>query len=368
MLTTTMSNLKVICSSIFLLILAIGCSDNTTPPTDSDNFDRNLMLTHWADNIIILAYSEYKTKSEEMHEAVSAFVESPEESTLTTVRQKWLDAYIAYQKVGMYQVGPDQENNVINLTNIYPADTEMIDDHAENNDFNLNLPSTFAAQGYPAMEYLLYGKTDDEVLAFYTDNENHCNHLLSLSQTLSSKSTNMYEGWVTEYREIFINLDGSSATASVNNIANKYVEYFERHLRANKVGIPSGVFSLDPLPTKVEGRYADGISKILFLTSLNSFQNFFNGQFDANDTTGKGFYEYLTYLDKQSIADDINNQLNSAREFADMVLDDFEEQVSTDNTKMLGLYDELQKSVVLLKVDMMQALNIKVAYVDADGD
>jgi hypothetical protein len=35
---------------------------------------------------------------------------------------------------------------------------------------------------------------------------------------------------------------------------------------------------------------------------------------------------------------------------------------------MLQTYDELQKNVILLKVDMLQALNINVDYVDADGD
>ena len=35
---------------------------------------------------------------------------------------------------------------------------------------------------------------------------------------------------------------------------------------------------------------------------------------------------------------------------------------------MLQTYDELQKNVVNMKVDMLQALNIRVDYVDADGD
>ncbi len=39
-----------------------------------------------------------------------------------------------------------------------------------------------------------------------------------------------------------------------------------------------------------------------------------------------------------------------------------------DNVQMLTLYDEMQRLVVLLKVDMLQALSINVDYVDADGD
>jgi hypothetical protein len=35
---------------------------------------------------------------------------------------------------------------------------------------------------------------------------------------------------------------------------------------------------------------------------------------------------------------------------------------------MLGAYDELQRNVILMKVDMLQALSIDVDYIDADGD
>jgi hypothetical protein len=35
---------------------------------------------------------------------------------------------------------------------------------------------------------------------------------------------------------------------------------------------------------------------------------------------------------------------------------------------MLETYDELQRNVILMKVDMLQALSIDINYVDADGD
>ncbi len=35
---------------------------------------------------------------------------------------------------------------------------------------------------------------------------------------------------------------------------------------------------------------------------------------------------------------------------------------------MLASYDELQRLVVLFKVDMVQAFDVTIDYVDADGD
>jgi hypothetical protein len=43
-------------------------------------------------------------------------------------------------------------------------------------------------------------------------------------------------------------------------------------------------------------------------------------------------------------------------------------QVVENNLSMLSTYDVIQANVVLLKVDMLQKLNINVDYADADGD
>ena len=48
--------------------------------------------------------------------------------------------------------------------------------------------------------------------------------------------------------------------------------------------------------------------------------------------------------------------------------DDFTLQLDENKLKMLEVYDKIQAAVVLMKVDMLQALNINVDYVDADGD
>ena len=64
----------------------------------------------------------------------------------------------------------------------------------------------------------------------------------------------------------------------------------------------------------------------------------------------------------------INQQFELSRNKAENLNSSFADQVEIDNSLMLQTYDELQKNVILLKVDMLQALNINVDYVDADGD
>ena len=55
-------------------------------------------------------------------------------------------------------------------------------------------------------------------------------------------------------------------------------------------------------------------------------------------------------------------------QISDFLKENFVDQVNENNIEMLKTYDVIQAGVVMLKVDMLQKLNISVDYVDADGD
>jgi hypothetical protein len=151
-------------------------------------------------------------------------------------------------------------------------------------------------------------------------------------------------------------------------LINDYIYYYEKGLRANKFGIPSGVFSATPLPEKVEGRYNSTVSKELALTAVMAVQNLFEGKHYKASTTGVSLKSYLIKLDRTDIATSTTSQFNIATAQIETLADSFATQIDTDNIAMTKAYDELQKAVRLLKLDMLQAFNISVDYVDADGD
>ena len=64
----------------------------------------------------------------------------------------------------------------------------------------------------------------------------------------------------------------------------------------------------------------------------------------------------------------IIDQFESAKTSINNLNDDFTIQLENNKLDMLITYDVIQVAVVLLKVDMLQALNINVDYIDADGD
>ena len=176
--------------------------------------------------------------------------------------------------------------------------------------------------------------------------------------------------WDTGYRNDFISRSGNTATSGVNETVNDYINYYERGLRSLKFGIPAGVFSNTPLPEKVEGYYSKIYSKELAAEALNAVQAFFIGEAYNTTVTGPSLKAYLEYLNKADISSSIITQYDQARTQIQVLNPNFNQQIQDDNNKMTQVYDALQVGVVLLKVDMIQAMqiNIDTGYEDNDGD
>ena len=360
---------------LIFVLTSLSCGDNGNagPEEPINNFDRKAMLIDFADGIIIPAYNEYVQKLEILNNFAQSFVQDPTVENLEALRGYWLDAYKSWQYVSMFDIGKAEEISLRNFTNIFPTNPTEIEENIISGIYNLELPSKYDEQGFPALDYLLYGigENSESIVSKYLE-PSKAKYLTDLTDKLEVMAASVLNDWNDEYRESFIVNDGISATSSVNKLVNDYLLYYEKYLRAGKIGIPAGVFSGDPLSEKVEGYYAEDISKILFLTGLDACKRFFNGKNFNTDSIGSGFKSYLDYLNTIKEGADlsqlINDQFDATQQTASQLDDNFVMQIQFDNSKMLATYDELQKNVILLKVDMLQALNIKIDFVDSDGD
>jgi len=368
--------MKGILTSIFAIALIFAfqsCGDKEpTEGEQTDNFDRAALLVDISDNVIIPGYQAYVSELSELDQSVRDFVNSPTTDALFQLKIDYRAAYMNWQRVSMFEIGKAEEINFRNNTNIFPTNVAEITNNISTGSYNLELPSKIDEQGFPAIDYLLFGtgETEIDVVLYFANNENAKQYLLDLSTRLVTMTNLVLEDWENGYKETFVSNDGSSATSSLNKIVNDYLFYYEKFLRAGKIGIPAGVFSGSPLPTKVEGLYSEYNSKFLFLAGLDGAREFFIGRSSYSDSTGESLKSYLDYLDQNgnNLSEKILTQFDNILVKANALNDNLRMQVEQDNVKMLETYDELQKNVILLKVDMLQALNIKVDFVDADGD
>lgn len=369
--------MKKITLSLFVILIFWSCTDSGPSGPDVDDFDRQAILVNWADNLIIPALTNFAGLTDELNLSANTFTDNPTQQNLNDLRDKWLESYKAWQHVSMFEMGEAMQLRYRDNLNIYPTDTDEIRENIEEGSYNLELPSLNNSQGFPALDYLLFGlsDSDEELLLYYTTHEHsdaYKTYVLDLTNRIDTLTETVLENWTSGFRDEFVSNSGNGANSSLDMMVNDYILYYEKALRAGKIGIPAGVFSGSPLSSHVEGLYSGEFSKTLFMESLNAVQNFFNGTHFGSSETGESLQSYLDFLetmkDGQSLASMINNQFNIAREEAQGLDENFSEQVESDNNKMLSTYDELQRNVVFMKVDMLQALNINVDYVDSDGD
>ncbi len=364
---------------VLTLLFIFSCSkdDGENGDGNTASFDREALLINWADNIIIPSYENFSGTADNLQEETEKFTSDPTSANLIALRNAYAQSYIQFQTISVYAVGKAESLNFRNRLNTYPTDASGIDAKISSGQFNLNLPSAFDEQGFPALDYLINGlaETDEEILAFYSANANkevYKDYLIAVSESISSLTGEVLLDWKSGYRDTFVSNTSSSRTGSVDRFTNEYVKYYEKFLRSGKIGIPSGIFTGNPVPGNVEAFYSSSLSRDLYLKALETVQNIFIGKHFNGNQTGLSFRQYLDYQNAikggADLSNLINSQFNVIKTQASSLDKDFVQQVKSNNNVMLQAFDELQKNVVLLKVDMMQALSISVDYVDSDGD
>lgn len=360
---------------IFILssILFISCGPSSTDEPNVENTtNRKEILKHWANNIIIPAYKDFSSQTRSLDVTIKQFTEDPNSATLNIARETFKKTYISWQKSAFFEVGPAKNVNLRLFANNYPANPEQIKDLALQSDYKLNLATNAPKQGLPAIDYLLngVGNNDTETIAFYTTNENSAkykSYLKAISKRLSDLSNKVHKDW-SSYKDSFIKNDGSSSSASLDNMANEYLLYYEKYMRNGKLRFPVGYTTVTPLPKNTEAYYTPTLGKILLKTSVTAMQDFFNGKSYGQNTEGPGFASYLKEVKKEGVTKKINDKYNKAKTAIDALGDNLADEMVNNRTAVLTVHDIIQSNVVNLKVDMMQALNISVAYFDGDGD
>jgi hypothetical protein len=283
--------------------------------------------------------------------------------------------------VELFEFGPADQYTLRNFFNIYPADVAGITSNINDPTVNLDLPASYARQGFPALDYLLngVGAEDAQIITFYTtasDGAKRVAYLKRLTDRMSTLITNVISDWST-YRETFINKTGLDIGSSFGNVVNAYVLYYERYVRSGKIGIPSGsAISTGGTvnPDKVEAYYKKDISISLAKIAHNAAMDFFNGRDVETGTEGPSFASYLDALEAKDagtgtlLSEIINDQFDVINAHLNGLSEDLSQQVQSNNQPVTDTYSAMQKLVRLLKVDMTSAMSVTITYTDNDGD
>lgn len=363
---------------LVLIFISYACgSDNGVTSSDDTEFDRAEMLDNFGNNIILPSYEQLKSSVDELNTSLADFAANPGETTLAAARDDLREARLAWQNVNMFQFGPAESNLLRVILNTFPADSEKIESNVEAGDFNLNSIGNRDAAGFPALGYLLHGIGEDEteVVSAFTDDSNAGNRLQYLQENIDLITSSVdatVDAWRPEggnFIDDFLNEQnaGVDVGSSFGQLINAFILHYERFVRDGKIGIPAGVRSANvPRPSSTEAFYG-GYSVELAVENMNAVNRLFLGN-SLSGEQGIGLDDNLVALEAESLAENIEVELNEAIASLQALNDPLSVQIETNNEPVLDAFTEMQDLVVLFKADMASRLGISITFQDNDGD
>jgi hypothetical protein len=372
-----MKNLKLLII-LFLggTLLLVSCKDDDEQEPCSSSFDQVALFTNVADNIILPSYEKLNSKVENLSTKTQNFVDTPTENTLSELQDAFKEAYLSWQNAAQFEFGPAEEVFLRNSLNNFPANISQIEFNVENEANNFDQPDTYD-QGFPALDYLLFGVAGSNDLAVtlqvYTENSNkekYKSYLNAVVSNIETKVNETNDKWTSSYRNSFIARTGTAAGTSLSQIINGWNENYEL-IKRNKIGVPSGVLDLNfPLPSKVEAVYS-GISAALAVEALNASLRLYLGvDEDGNDRIGLDDFLNEVNAEKNGRTLDavIQEQFLDAINAVIALPDPLSAAIENDEMPTVLAYNEIAKQVINIKTDLPSVLCISITYVDNPSD
>lgn len=358
-----------------VVLFLVSCSGDDENNGGPDSFDRKAMLANLAENVILPAYDSLDMATSHLHESAEDLSQSTSAENVNQVRDAWKDALTQWQYAGVYDFGPASDRGLVSFFNLYPVSTAHIDENIATGNYNLESAANIDAVGLEAIDYLLFGiESNAELLAtFFTENPDYLTYLLDNTNLLKTKAHATLSDWETDYGTTFKNATGTDIGSSLGQLVNASIQFLEVHIRDAKIGIPAGARSSSgiALPLQVEAYYNGSVSKEMLVKGIAGWQNMFNGN-SRNGNQGTGLDDYLKFLgtsfDGNPLHEEINARFNNATAQTEGLSTDLKTAVVDQQDECLQIFDELQRVIVLVKVDMTSAMGIQITYVDNDGD
>lgn len=350
---------------IFLvgLILASSFSCKKKVEEVPNSFNKTELLSNMADNIIVPTYNSMKSTIVEMQASWAVFTITPTAPNLADFKGKWLGSNLIFQKAKMFHFGPGLNHGLRAACGTFPTDTAKVINLSGQTNPDVYILANIDAIGYPAIEFLVYRSNALNLLA---NSLNQRQFITVLLDKMKNDLENVIHDWTNSYGTHFKQSTGTSSTSGFSLLINAFNLEYELAKNA-KLGIPIGKQSLGiAQPQYAEAPYSEK-SLLLLKENLKFIQDVFQGM-TASGNNSKGFDDYLVSLDRQSLRDEILNEINAVLSDFDNLSDNLVVEIQNQPAVLDALYTKMQNLVVHFKTDMTSAFGVLITYQDSDGD
>lgn len=343
---------------LMIALFALSCEQKDSDTKEDLNQSNFLGNTS---TLISSSYAEFNQAADALNASIDSLTEQPVQQNLDRAQEKLKEAWLLWQTVSMYDFGPAENAALKSEINVFKTDTLQIENNISSGNYNLDQIAMKDAKGFPALDYLLNSDLDVNIWTSLKVNSNRGSYLKAVSLDIKNKVNQVNASWAS-YQNDFINAEGTDVGSSTGMLVNALNQHFEKFFRDNKIGIPLGVRSSGiARPDFVEAAYGN-YSIELCKANLNAMKTLYKGN------GAYGLDDYLIAVDAADLDSRIQDQIEMISLKLNALSDPLAEQIASNPTMVQEAYNEMQKLIVLWKVDMPSRMGILITYQDNDGD
>ncbi|KAA9327426.1 imelysin family protein [Adhaeribacter soli] len=344
-----------------ITLLVTACKENNNSQVVPETgFDKTAMLTNYADSLIIPAYSGMQQQLQVLEPAVNAFLANPTAANQQVLKPVFKDAYLQFQRIAVYQLGPAETVMLNNFLNMFPANTATIENNISRGSYDLTGNLSVDQQGFPALDYLLF--SPDAVQQLNDPNSaNRKKYVQDLMTRMKSLTGTVLTEWNNSYRAQFIGNTKADVGSPLGFMINRFAFEMDQ-LKGPRIGWPFGKQSGGIVFADKCEAYYSGISRDLAVENLSSLKKAYMGG------NGSGIDDYLVALKKEQLNTDVLNQFDLTINKLKAIPDPLSASFTNNPAQVDAAYREIQTLLTLLKTDVASATGVRITYQDSDGD
>ncbi len=382
-----------------LAMATLGCGGGTpaTPDAPNDGFDRNAMLAHLVDSVLLPIQADLATQTTALTAAIETYCDQLDAGggTPDAAREAWRTTMVAVDRFDAAVVGPAAMDNRAQRDRVYgwPLLSTCFVDRDTATLFTsgqLDVTAKLAnAKSLTAVEYLLFNTSAN----FTCVNEppgwssmtasdlakTRCRHAAAIAADVAAAAAELDTAWRADGGNFVAELshagqsDSSIPTAQegVNRVSDGMF-FVDRMVKDMKLAEPAGIAINacgtvgEPCLIEVEHPFADTTS-FAVRTNLRTLRELFTGKTATAD--GLGFDDFLIGLGHEDVATRMIASLDAAIASADALPDSFLGALDTELPKIQATHAAVTVFTDDLKSQFLTLLSLEIPDdVAADND
>jgi uncharacterized protein len=372
-----------------LALVVSGCGTPSAKPDASvDGFDRNALLAHLGEHVLLPIQAAFDSKSNALPAAIAAHCDALDAgtpaATLETARAAWRDAMDTWQRAEALLIGPAAMDNKALRDRIYawpllaPCDVDKDVASRWANPASYDITTKLQRQrSLLAIEYLLYPQSEAHNCAIAPTGWDalgadlpraRCRLAHVLATDVASAATQLHTAWRADGGNYAGELaqagNGSSiesAQAGVNLVSDAFF-YVDRMVKDMKLAESAGIAVnacgtvQEPCVREVELRFADRAT-FAIRTNLITLREAVTGMASVD---GPGFDDFLIAVGQPDVAARMTGELDAAIASANALPDSFLGALTTNYAAIVDTHTAVKLFTNDLKSQFLTVLALDI--------